>query len=113
MTEVTGAIQIHDDVLADLAGFAALEQYGVVGMASPSVRNGVAQLVLTLIELIRELLERQGIRRIDAGTLTEDEIDRMGLTFCRLAEEIQRLKEHFGFSDQDLNLDLGPLGTLR
>lgn len=45
MTEVRGAIQIHDDVLADLAGFAALEQYGVVGMASPSLRNGVAQLL--------------------------------------------------------------------
>jgi hypothetical protein len=78
-----------------------------------NVRNGLAQLVLTLVELLRELLERQAIRRMDAGSLTDDEIERMGQTFCRLAEEIERLKGHFGFRDEDLNLDLGPLGKLR
>jgi hypothetical protein len=77
-----------------------------------NVRDGLAQLVLTLVELLRELLERQALRRIDAGTLNEQEIERIGQTFLRLAEEIERLKEHFGFSDEDLNLDLGPL-TLR
>jgi len=78
-----------------------------------NVRNGLAQLVLALVEMIRELLERQALRRIDAGSLSEPEIDRLGLTFSRLAEEIERLKEYFGFSDEDLNLDLGPLGKLR
>jgi len=78
-----------------------------------NVRNGLAQLVLTLVELLRELLERQAIRRMDAGSLTDEEIERTGQTFCRLAEEIERLKGHFGFRDEDLNLDLGPLGKLR
>jgi len=78
-----------------------------------NVRNGLAKLVLTLVELIRELLERQALRRIDAGTLAEEEIERLAETFRRLAEEIERLKEYFGFTDEDLNLDLGPLGKLR
>jgi hypothetical protein len=78
-----------------------------------NVRNGLAQLVLTLVELLRELLERQAIRRMDAGSLTDEEIERMGQTFCRLAEEIERLKGHIGLRDEDLNLDLGPLGKLR
>ena len=78
-----------------------------------SVRNGLAQLVLTLVELLRELLERQALRRIDAGSLSAGEVERVGTTFLRLAEEIDRLKEYFGFSDEDLNLNLGPLGKLR
>ena len=78
-----------------------------------NVRNGLAQLVLTLVELLRELLERQALRRIDAGSLTLGEVERVGTTFLRLTEEIDRLKEHFGFTDEDLNLNLGPLGKLR
>ena len=78
-----------------------------------NVRNGLVQLVLTLVELIRELLERQALRRIDGGSLTTEEIERLGLTFLRLSEEMDRLKQHFGLTDGDLNLDLGPLGKLR
>ena len=78
-----------------------------------NVRNGLAQLVLTLVELLRELLERQALRRIDAGSLTSGEVERVGTTFLRLTEEIDRLKEYFGFTDDDLNLNLGPLGKLR
>jgi hypothetical protein len=78
-----------------------------------NARNGLIQLVLTLIELIRELLERQALRRIDGGSLTTAEIERLGLTFLRLSEEIDRLKEQFNLTDDDLNLDLGPLGRLR
>ena len=78
-----------------------------------NVRNGLAQLVLTLVELLRELLERQALRRIDAGSLTETEVERLGETFLRLAEEVEKLKQYFGFSDEDLNLNLGPLGKLR
>jgi len=78
-----------------------------------NVRNGLAKLVLTLVELLRELLERQALRRIDAGSLTSGEVERVGTTFLRLTEEIDRLKAHFGFTDDDLNLNLGPLGKLR
>ncbi len=78
-----------------------------------NVRNGLAQLVLTLVELLRELMERQALRRIDAGSLTTTEVERLGTTFLRLAEEIDGLKHYFGFSDEDLNLNLGPLGKLR
>lgn len=77
-----------------------------------NVRDGLAQLVLTLVELIRQLLERQALRRIDAGGLTDEEIERLGQTFLRLAEEVEKLKRYFGFRDEDLNLDLGPLGKL-
>jgi hypothetical protein len=82
-------------------------------MDPENARNGLLQLVLTLVELIRELLERQAIRRIDSGTLTPAEIERLGLTFLRLSEEMERLKKEYGLSDDDLNLDLGPLGKLR
>src|SRR3990172_9074888 len=78
-----------------------------------NTRNGLMQLVLTLVELIRELLERQALRRVDAGSLTEEETERLGLTFLRMSEEIEKLKVEFGFSDEDLNIALGPLGKLR
>ncbi len=77
-----------------------------------SVRKGLGQLVLTLVELIRQLLERQALRRIEGGSLTEPEIERLGLTFLELNEQMKWLKEEFGLTDEDLNLDLGPLGKL-
>ena len=77
-----------------------------------SVKNGLGQLVLTLIKLLHELLERQALRRIEAGSLTEEQIERMGLTLMGQAEEIDRLRREFGLEEQDLNLDLGPLGKL-
>lgn len=76
------------------------------------VKNGLGQLVLTLIKLLHELLERQAIRRIDAGSLTDEEIDRLGVTLMRQAEEIERLRKEFNLEEEDLNLDLGPLGKL-
>ncbi len=77
-----------------------------------SVKNGLGQLVLTLVKLLHELMERQAIRRIDAGSLTEEQIERLGLTLMRQAEEIERLRKEFGLEDEDLDLDLGPLGKL-
>jgi len=68
--------------------------------------------VLTLVELLRELMERQAIRRIDDGTLTDEEIDRLGETFMLLEQRMGELKDVFGLTDEDMNLDLGPLGTL-
>ena len=76
------------------------------------VKNGLGKLVLTLVELLRELLERQAIRRIEGGSLTDAQIERLGTTFMRLADEMDRLKREFGLHDDDLNLDLGPLGSL-
>jgi len=76
------------------------------------LKNGLGQLVLTLIKLLHEVLERQALRRIDAGSLTEQQIEKLGLTLMRQAEEIDRLRREFGLEEQDLDLDLGPLGKL-
>ena len=76
------------------------------------VEQGLAQLVLPLIELLRQVMERQALRRMDDGTLTAEQIEELGLTFMRLAERMDELKETFGLRDEDLNLDLGPLGSL-
>src|SRR3954454_1391026 len=78
-----------------------------------SLEKGLAQLVLTLIEVLRELLERQALRRIEAGSLYPDEVERLGETFMLLRERMEELKEAFDLEDEDLNLDLGPLGSLR
>ncbi len=77
-----------------------------------SLEKGLAQLVLTVIELLRQLMERQALHRIDGGTLTDEEIERLGCVFMALAERMDELKEIFGLEDEDLNLDLGPLGNL-
>jgi Gas vesicle protein K len=77
-----------------------------------SVDRGLAQLVLTLIELLRQLMERQALRLMEQGSLDHDEVERLGLTFMRLAERMDELKAQFDLSEEDLNLDLGPLGHL-
>ena len=76
------------------------------------VKNGLGQLVLTLVKLLHELLERQAIRHIDIGYLRDDEIERLGMTLMKQAQEIERLRKEFGLEEEDLNLDLGPLGKL-
>lgn len=77
------------------------------------VENGLARLVLTVIELLREVLEHQAIRRMDGGTLTEEQVERLGLALLKLNERMEELKTTFGLTDADLNIDLGPLGRLR
>jgi hypothetical protein len=76
------------------------------------VRRSVGKLVLTLVEFIRQLLERQAIRRMDAGTLTEGQTEAVGLALMRLEETVHDLAEQFGLSPEELNLDLGPVGRL-
>jgi len=76
------------------------------------VRRSVVKLVLTLIEFIRQLLERQAIRRMDAGTLTADQTEAVGLALMRLEETIRDLGTQFGIAPEDLTLDLGPVGRL-
>ena len=76
------------------------------------VRRSVLKLVLTLVELIRQLLERQAIRRMETGTLTGDETESVGLALMRLQETIVDLAKQFDISPDELNLDLGPIGKL-
>ena len=76
------------------------------------VRRSVAKLVLTLVEFIRQLLERQAIRRMDAGTLTADQTEAVGLALMRLEETVRDIGRQFGLAQEDLNLDLGPVGKL-
>lgn len=76
------------------------------------VRRSVAKLVLTLVEFIRQLLERQAIRRMDAGTLTPEQTEAVGLALMRLDETVRDLGAQFGIAPEDLNLDLGPVGRL-
>jgi hypothetical protein len=76
------------------------------------VKNGLGALVLTVVKLLHELLERQALRRIDVGSLTEEQVEKLGLTLMRQAEEIDRMRKEFGLEEEDLNLDLGPLGKL-
>jgi hypothetical protein len=76
------------------------------------LEKGLAQLVLTVIELLRQLMERQAVHRMEAGRLTPEEVERLGWTFMALAERMDELKEIFGLEDEDLDLNLGSLGDL-
>jgi gas vesicle protein GvpK len=73
------------------------------------VENGLAKLVLSIIELIRRLLEKQALRRMDAGNLSEAEIERLGNALMKLEDKMSEMKRVFGYSDEDLNLNLGPV----
>jgi hypothetical protein len=76
------------------------------------VEQGLAQLVLTVIELLRQLMERQALRRMETGNLSDEQIERLGETFMKLDRRMRELTEHFGLEEGDLNLNLGPLGDL-
>ena len=77
-----------------------------------SVEQGLAKLVLTLIEFIRRLLEKQAIRRMEGGDLSPEQLEDLGLALMRLEQKLQELKTQFGLEDEDLNIDLGPVGRL-
>jgi hypothetical protein len=77
-----------------------------------SVERGLVSLVLTLVEFLRQLMERQALRRVDDGDLSEDQVEKIGITLMALEQRMAELREHFGLSEEDLNLDLGPLGSL-
>jgi uncharacterized protein Yka (UPF0111/DUF47 family) len=81
--------------------------------ASPEdIDTGVGQLVLTLVEFIRQILEHQAVRRMEGGSLDEEEMERLGLALMRLEERLDDIREVFGLDRDDLNIDLGPLGRL-
>ena len=77
-----------------------------------SLERGLAQLVLTIVELLRQLMERQALRRVDGGGLTDEQVENLGRTFMELDKRMAELREQFGLTAEDLNLDLGPLGRL-
>jgi Gas vesicle protein K len=85
---------------------------GRVSADPETVERGLVQLVLTLVELLRQLMERQAVRRLDAGAMTQEETERVGLTLMLLEKRMAELRDHFGLTPEDLNLDLGPLGRL-
>jgi hypothetical protein len=77
-----------------------------------SVGRDLGRLVLTIVELLRQLMERQALRRVEIGDLPEETVERLGLGLMRLEEAMDELREHFGLRPEDLNIDLGPLGNL-
>jgi hypothetical protein len=83
-----------------------------IGVDPENVAKGLGQLVLTIVELLRQLMERQALRRMDAGGLTDDQIERLGTTFMELDKRMEQLRAEFELEPEDLNLDLGPLGRL-
>ena len=76
------------------------------------LERGLAQLVLTIVELLRQLMERQALRRIDGGALSDEQVERLGRTFMELDKRMEQLRVEFGLDEEDLNLNLGPLGNL-
>jgi hypothetical protein len=76
------------------------------------LEQGLAKLVLAIVDLLRRLMEKQAIRRIEGGSLTDEEIERLGLAFMRMEEKLEEIKAAFGLENEDLNLNLGPLGDL-
>ncbi|MGN5883444.1 MULTISPECIES: gas vesicle protein K [Staphylococcus] len=83
-----------------------------INIGQDDAEDGLAQLVMTVIELLREIVERHAIRRVEGGTLTEEQIEDLGIALMDLEEKMEELKEVFGLDDEDLNIDLGPLGRL-
>lgn len=119
-----GAAQdVHSGVIATReprpgAGEVSLHQVAPalpdrVNFDPEGTENGLARLVLTLIEVLRKVLEHQAIRRMEGGSLSEEEIERLGLGLLRLHDRMQELKNVFGLTDDDLQIDLGPLGRVR
>lgn len=77
-----------------------------------SVERDLLKLVLTVVELIRQLMEKQALRRVDAGDLTDDQVDELGIGLMHLEQAMEKLKSRYDLTTDDLNIDLGPLGSL-
>ena len=77
-----------------------------------NVEKGLGKLVLTLVELLRRLMEKQAMRRIEGGSLSDEEIERIGEALMNIEEKMKELKDIFGLKDEELNINLGPLGDL-
>ena len=114
--ERSGSVDVDDALRNELA-----TQLSAVARALPDrinadperVEQGLARLVLTVIEVVRKVLEHQAVRRMDGGGLTDEEVERLGLTLLKLNDRMEQLKGAFGLTDEDLKIDLGPLGRIR
>jgi hypothetical protein len=99
--------------MTDTREFAVSPAPGLRIYADPeAVEKGLVTLVLTIVELLRQLMERQALRRVEQGSLTDDQIEKIGSTLMALEGRMAELRDHFGLRPEDLNLDLGPLGPL-
>jgi translation elongation factor EF-1beta len=107
--DVEAAVNELKQRLRETGGSSGLER---IDCSPENIEQGLARLVLTLIELLRQLLERQAIRRMEGGSLSDQEVETMGEALMKLEAKIQELATHFGLTMADLNLDLGPLGHL-
>lgn len=85
---------------------------GRIQLDPENAEHGLAQLVMTVIELLRQIVERHAIRRVDGGTLTDEQIEDLGVALMNLEVKMDELKDIFNLDDEDLNIDLGPLGSL-
>jgi Gas vesicle protein K len=83
-----------------------------IGADPEQVERGLVTLVLTVVELLRQLMERQALRRVDQGDLSDEKVEQIGATLLALDERMAELRDHFGLTPADLNIDLGPLGPL-
>jgi len=99
-------------IAACMTDFEEQSKVGRVNTNQTNADQGLAKLVLTVVELLRRVMEHEALRRIDGGTLTEGEIEEMGQTFLKLDNKMVEMREIFGLKEEDLNLDLGPLGNL-
>lgn len=108
------AVQVEqlDSLRQELERTAARPAPGRWNADPDDVQRSVAKLVLTLVEFLRKLLERQAIRRMEAGTLTPAEIEAVGTALMRLEDTVHELASHYDLEPEDLNLELGPLGRL-
>ena len=100
-----------DEISGEIGNLATIED-SKLKLTPDNADSGLAKLVLTLVELIRKLVEKQAMRRVDGGSLTDEEIERLGETLMRLEMNMDELKKHFNLTDRDLNINLGPLGDL-
>ncbi|PYZ95331.1 gas vesicle protein K [Salipaludibacillus keqinensis] len=85
---------------------------GKIALDPEKAEEGLAQLVMTVMELLRQLVERQAMRRVEGGTLSDEQEEQLGVALMNLEEKMEELKEVFDLDDEDLNIDLGPLGNL-
>ncbi|MEM7754695.1 MAG: gas vesicle protein K [Planctomycetota bacterium] len=108
----TDDLPVSTETIAEAVTEAVTSENPRFDIDPDDVRRGLGQVVLTVVRLLHELMERQAERRIENETVSPEQAERLGLTLMRQAEEIDRLREHFGLDEDDLNLDLGPLGKL-
>lgn len=85
---------------------------GRIELSAENAEQGLAQLVLTVIELLRQLIKKHAIRRVDSGNLTDAQIEDLGVALMKLENKMEELKSVFNFTNEDLNIDLGPLGKV-